>query len=278
MISPTGHVEVFARPELKESLAKAGALTDRDPEDWGAVERTSYAGRGRPVLLRLPDTAPIVVKTMRHGGLLAILTGSRFLGSRRLTRTMAIIEHLIQRGVSTPICAFGRVRRHRWFRPLCRLDLGTEELENSRDLLAVLHTRPAANVVSRLAYQLGEIVRAMHDAGVFHADLNLKNVLVGDPASAGLMLIDWEGSRVMPRLSDADVIANLERLFRSAYKHGLIGAVVGGGQGLAFMRGYEPGRRRRRELTRRVLRRFHRRLPFHRAGWRLGGHSPHPSP
>lgn len=61
----------------------------------------------------------------------------------------------------------------------------------------------------------GACVRRFHDAGVFHADLNLMNILISDQ----VYLIDFDRGRLMPASSRTDWRdGNIRRLERSVNK------------------------------------------------------------
>jgi 3-deoxy-D-manno-octulosonic acid kinase len=61
----------------------------------------------------------------------------------------------------------------------------------------------------------------MHDAGISHPDLNLRNLLIVDP-SAEVVVIDFDRARVFDGSAPASARArNLRRLARSARKLGI---------------------------------------------------------
>lgn len=62
----------------------------------------------------------------------------------------------------------------------------------------------------------GTVVRALHDAGIWHADLQLRNVLVTDD---GPYLIDFDRARRVPRLDAVARARNLLRFRRSLDKN-----------------------------------------------------------
>ena len=63
----------------------------------------------------------------------------------------------------------------------------------------------------------GECIRQMHDRGVCHADLQLKNILVAD---AGIFLLDFDRAQVHDNISPLARARNLLRLRRSFEKLG----------------------------------------------------------
>jgi 3-deoxy-D-manno-octulosonic acid kinase len=98
-------------------------------------------------------------------------------------------------------------------------------------------TEAGAGDAESMGRRCGALFRAMHDAGIWHADLQLRNVLV---ASEGPYLIDFDGARCMhpvPRLQRA---RNLLRFRRSIEKNGVDPALYTGT--LAGYGGPEPPR------------------------------------
>ena len=63
----------------------------------------------------------------------------------------------------------------------------------------------------------GACIRLMHDKGIWHADLQLKNLIVGD---AGIFLLDFDKAQAYQRLSNWKRARNLLRLRRSFSKRG----------------------------------------------------------
>ncbi len=63
-------------------------------------------------------------------------------------------------------------------------------------------------------------VRQMHRVGVYHADLNLKNILIrGDSEKIRAYLIDFDKARLYPHgIPVGQAKRNLKRLLRSARK------------------------------------------------------------
>jgi 3-deoxy-D-manno-octulosonic acid kinase len=256
---------------LAEELRSRGLLEDREGAGLPSARPSPYHGRGQPWMLDLADARAVVVKSLRHGGLLARWTRDWFWGRRRLDTVRRLLQHLEERQVPTALWVFDRSRRSRRLPLLRRLELATLEVAGSRDLRAVLEDRPRKEQRRVLAVQLGKLVRRLHDAGVQHADLNLKNVLVVGAESPSLSIIDLEGSQLHSVLSKSRAVANLERLRRSLEKLGFFPGTVGVHELLAFLRAYEPDVRRRRELRAATLKRLRWRGPWHRLSWKLQG-------
>jgi tRNA A-37 threonylcarbamoyl transferase component Bud32 len=161
--------------------------------------------------------------------------------------------------------------------PLYQGELITEEIPGTRDLASFflnLH-RPLSETEVRLTHQLarkaGRTVRLMHDQGVFHGDLNLKNLLlrVENRTSPDIYIIDFDRSRVGRSLSTRDRMKNLLRLLRSAEKWRSQGASIRYTDEARFFRAYAEGDPDIVQAMRRHLRKLRRHTFWHRVGWRI---------
>jgi 3-deoxy-D-manno-octulosonic acid kinase len=173
-------------------------------------------GRAPVYATCLPDGGPsVVVRRSRHGGLLAPLTGDRFLGRTRAPRELAMSLRLQTMGIPTPtLVAYVVYSNGPVFR---RSDVATMLIEPSADLAAVLRGdggpigRDAAIAAS------ADLLVAMARGGVRHPDLNLKNILIA--ATPGTepraYLIDIDRARIEEARARA-ASANAARLVRSA--------------------------------------------------------------
>jgi len=155
----------------------------------------------------------------------------------------------------------------------------TLEVPGSEDLLSWIsskHTvfggedlRRKREVIRAAADMIG----AMHRAGLVHADLHLKNILLQDDGASApeLHLIDLDRSRIRAKLSLAARMKNLERLDRYMEKWIRSAGYITVRDRLRFLRRYfEGGREEMRKGVRfHARRRWRRRL--HRLWWRLLG-------
>jgi 3-deoxy-D-manno-octulosonic acid kinase len=267
--SDDGRVALLADRELVEALVGRGLLRDAPLETIAGAQPTDFGGRGRPVRLELPG-ARLVAKAMRHGGLVGGLLGERFAGAERARRLVALLERLDQRAVPTPRFGFARVRRGG--AGLVRLDVATREIEGARDGLAFLRSRPAAPVRREAVRSAARVVRALHDAGVEHADLNVKNLLVSAGPPLAAYVIDLEKSRATDSLPAGAAARNLERLARSLAKLRLLGDALPRTELVRFVREYAG--RDWRSLFEAARRRHDAFAPLHRLAWTLFGRTP----
>jgi 3-deoxy-D-manno-octulosonic acid kinase len=160
----------------------------------------------------------VVVRHSRHGGLLAPVTGDRFLSPTRAPHELRTALRLAAAGVPTPeVVAYATYPAGPLLR---RSDVATREVEGGRDLAAWLIDRPAEGVKRELLRATAVLLARLADAGARHPDLNLKNVLlvpVGDGRfDAHVLDVDRIafGRYRDPRAAEA----NLARLARSARK------------------------------------------------------------
>ena len=111
--------------------------------------------------------------------------------------------------------------------------LATEAVD-APDLLAFLRTPENGDPAGRseTLRRCGAVVRQMHDAGIWHADLQVKNLLV---SPEGPMLIDFDGARVGAPPGVVNRARNLLRFRRSLERRGLKPELF-----TAFLEGYGP--------------------------------------
>lgn len=269
--SQDGRVRLVADEPLLDELVARGLLEDRAAASTAGAAPTGFRGRGDSVRIAFGD-ASVIVKALRRGGLLGTLLGrgfgAQFGDARRVTDALALSQRLLERGVSTTRPAFARVRRGA-LPGLCRLELATFELPGVQDASTYFAGAPALRERRAAITACGDVVRALHEAGVHHADLNLRNLLIAAGPSPKAWVIDLERSTLPDPLTPRHRVENLARLLRSIEKLGLLGSVFRRADLLRFLAAYESGARR--ELFLAVARRHASRAPWHRVAWRLFG-------
>jgi 3-deoxy-D-manno-octulosonic acid kinase len=255
----TGPWRIALRADLREVLVRAGI---GNPPALAAKGTKRFAGRGRPVRVELADGRYGVLRRFLHGGLLRRVTGPLFLGSPRPVRELAATEHARRAGVAVP-----SVLAAAW-RP--RLGLAhegwllTEEVPGAVDLVDALSGGTKAGPALAAT---GRETRRLHDAGVSHGDLHVKNVLL---VEEGVVLIDFDKSRVREPLPDDLRTRNLLRFDRSVVKLSRRGVTVAARDRLRFFASYYRGElsRERRDA---LVSRCRRSLRWHRLAWSLFG-------
>ncbi|MFW5791452.1 MAG: lipopolysaccharide kinase InaA family protein, partial [Desulfohalobiaceae bacterium] len=181
-----------------------------DPVRLAAGGDPCFRGRGHPVRVFLSDGSPAVLRRYEHGGVFAALLGGRFFGRPRPLRELAASEEARRAGVRVPEVVAAYVRPLRPFRHMGFLL--TREVGQARDLVEAFRSGEPPGPVLHL---LGEEVRRLHEAGVWHADLHVKNVLL---AGGAVTLIDFDRARIMSPVPERMRIRNLLRFDRSVVK------------------------------------------------------------
>ena len=216
-LARVGGAAAVALPSLVPAIS--GILERGTLYDHAATHphRRAREGRGPVYIVPLQGSdRPVVVRHSRHGGMLAPITGDRFIAPTRAPRELAISLRLIALGVATPrVVAYAIYPAGPFLR---RADVVTGEIPDSADLAAVLSG--ASTIVPRCAAvtAAGDLLAEMARAGVRHPDLNLKNILLStDGSVASAFLLDVDRVTIDPARARA-AAANAARLTRSARK------------------------------------------------------------
>jgi 3-deoxy-D-manno-octulosonic acid kinase len=221
-----GDVEALGLSDLAEPLRRAlnaGSFYEYAEHHPGA---RILEGRGIAYAVPLPESAvQVVVRRSRHGGLLAPLTGERFLGRTRAPHELETALRLERNGVATPrVIAYATYPDTALTR---RADVLTAEVGGARDLAAEIMATEGRALGDDLVTAVGALVASMTIAGARHPDLNIKNILVtrydGGAVHAQVIDVDrvWFDQPGHARVTER----NLHRLTRSLHKwrrlHGL---------------------------------------------------------
>ena len=270
LVERTGE-RLALRRDCADELARAGYALGRDPP----LAPSSLAGR-KPLFEFEVPSGTLLVRRFSHGGLLRVLTGARFLERERPFEELCVAAELVRRGIRTPEVVAARARRAvgaGW-----RLELVTRRVENALDLEAVLEqARGGAlerHALRGIVRSTGSFVRALHEAGLWHADLTTKNMLVEraalERAEPCLWILDLDRARIEVVLSESQCLANLRRLLRFvARREGQRSRALTRSDFARFLAGYEPERTRRHALAKTIAAEHERRSGWHRLGWGL---------
>lgn len=211
-------MRMLVRREGASAIARAlaGGHGASEPGGRGVVARFSW----------LPERDGLV-RRCRRGGVMRFM-GENYLMLNRPLREFQAHCAAVGRGLAAPLplgVAWNRLG------PAWRGALATEALD-APDLLAWLRAPENRDPDNRAALlrRCGELVREMHEAGVWHADLQIKNLLA---AARGPVLIDFDRARVGGAPGDWDRARNLFRFRRSLERHGLDAGLFA-----AFLEGY----------------------------------------
>ncbi len=186
----------------------------------GKTEESAYEGRGALRAVRLSDGETALVRQYLHGGTFRSLTGTWFFAwPPRPFRELAITEELRRRGLLTVEVIAAGVSRG--FGPFYEGWFVTQELRGAVDLWSALQLGLLQRLGEEAAFRaVAASIRAMHREGVYHSDLNLKNILLRqESAGVACYIIDFDKAKVFLGKLPAELVTNnLNRLLRSARK------------------------------------------------------------
>ena len=169
-------------------------------------------GRGTAYFVAGLDNTPWVLRHNRRGGTLAYLNADRFLytgpSRARPIREIRLLAKLREQDLPVPSPVAARIQSSFGF---YRGDLITAQVMDSMPLADRL---AEARLPSTAWQELGGTLARFHRAGVWHADLNARNVLID--SSDAFYLIDFDKARL--RSPGKWREANLGRLRRSLDK------------------------------------------------------------
>lgn len=182
------------------------------PEHWQALAAVTGTSKGRYTtwFVRHPEAnQDWVLRHYWRGGLMEKFSKDRYLytgmANTRAIAELALLEKLHAEGFPVPRPVGARVRRYAlWY----SADILIERMPGCRDLLAWLEQGPLDEAEWKA---LGACIARFHHSGVYHADLNAKNILKGPQ---GFALIDFDRGEIRNPAKSWQQ-ANLSRLRRS---------------------------------------------------------------
>lgn len=226
--------------------------------------RAPRRGRGSAPSLDLDRKTAMILRRYQHGGALAMLTGSLFWGPERPLQELRVTARAEMSGAPVPhvLCLV------LWpvFGPFWSAMIGTREERPAAELLSAIRDAPGKSAGVPLARKVGAAIRKLHDAGVEHGDLQLRNILVAENGESRIVVVDLDRA-IFHRygLVPASCRArNLGRLARSTVKCGLWGKEVGRREVAAFADTYTRGNRNLRSDLRAWIPRERLKLLLHR--------------
>jgi len=233
-----------------------------------------YKGRGTVTTMALPGTTTerIVIRQYRRGGKIQKVLSDIYWGSSRPLKELWIGYQARRKGLPTAevIAAF----HHRIFWRFHRGHLVSREIMRGKDIISYLEglSRPLKReeiIQKRKAITVvANLIRKMHDVGIWHADLNLKNIIIQLDHQNGLKgyIIDFDKSRMNPKLSENERVQNLLRLNRSAEKFKRKGMPITRTDTLRFLSAYYRNPPDFSNILRELNKKYQRHLRYHSLG------------
>jgi len=218
--------------QFKRIVAENGVLlaVRADVEEWIGVSTfaaesavltvSSFQGREQLRSLSLRNGETALLRGYRHGGLFRALTRRVFFTwPPRPFRELAITEEVRRRGIAT-VEVYGACVAPLWG-PCYRGWLVTKELAQAQDLWTALQSGLVRRIgVEFVLRAVAHTLKRLHTEGVYHRDLNLKNILVRSEADGVKgYVIDFDQAMLMLGRLPAELARkNLTRLLRSICK------------------------------------------------------------
>jgi hypothetical protein len=211
-----GRVRVVA--QHAHAAAIRSAMFNVTLHEWASRQPMARAMQGRATAWAtvLPNGGEIVVRHSRHGGLLAPLTGDRFLTPTRAPLELAAALRLADAGVPTPeVLAYALYPA---FGPFVRADVVTR-LIHGRALPEAWDATTTDDERWALVDALARLLEELRRAVAHHPDLNVRNVLVLDGGSGPTAaVLDVDRVTFAAAGDDVPVGRNVRRLLRSMAK------------------------------------------------------------
>ena len=156
------------------------------------------------------------VGVLRHywrGGLIGKLLSDQYLYTG-LTKTRTYQEYVLlaeleKKGLNVPKPLAAKISKNGL---IYRGDLITQAISNAESLLEILKTRPLT--LAEITH-IGQTIADFHRQGVFHADLNINNIMLDN--NGKVYIIDFDRGRLVSP-SHWSLKGNIQRLHRSFIK------------------------------------------------------------
>ncbi len=266
-----GKVSILLKDEYKNLLLRQG-IEDLKTFLLKSTQTSRYLkGRTLHPSIPLGDGRSMVLRQYSHGGLLQSITGNLYFFGMRSFQELTLTEEIRSCGIPT-IISLGAIH-HRIFFPFYQAYFLTLEIPHAKDLTQYFQeigSQPSREnlLLKRKTIRLaGILIHQFHQAGFFHGDLQLKNILVnGDQ----VLLIDFDRSYRKSALSIQERMRNLLRLNRSAEKWKYRGLPITRTDRWRFFLAYAGEDQKIREATKRAIRTYSIRSFFYRLGWAVG--------
>lgn len=264
--------DIYRDQLMEKGIHNLGALIL-----WQGDKAQFMEGRGLLVSLPLDGKGfeRMVIRHYEHGGIFRALTRDLFLVGSRPFQELIITEMARKAGLPTMEVLAGI--KSRVFGPFYKGDLVSKEIPHSLDLIQYFTRWGKGRVQKRLdekrklIHQAGRLVRKMHEVGIYHSDLHLKNFIVemGERGIGSLYIIDFDRSKIIHPLKSNKWFANLLRLDRSVEKWRSKGLSITRTDRLRFLRSYLEGDKERIVSVRKYIKKYLRHRKRYRLGWAI---------
>ena len=216
-----GNTTLFVKEKHKESILRI-VLEKEFLHKSGNNTQVKF-GRGSYLSVPMTEnsTERFIIRDYRHGGLLGKLFGGVFLNGNRPLKELFTSETASQRGV--PSAEVIAIAKRRLWGLFYKAKFISKEIDGAVDMVEFLKKSSPEFIQTYkkpVIFALVKLIRNMHEAGIYHADLHLKNVLLKKDSTGKFTayIIDLDKSVVLDKLDIQQRIRNLLRLDRSLEK------------------------------------------------------------
>ncbi len=231
----------IVRKDWAQQLLRLG-IGEPEKMESGLIENKKHLkGRSNYRVLPIENSGEsIIVKSMSHGGIFAKLFGDIYLDHKKPTNEASISAYALRKGI--PTSELLAVVEKRTFTPFFKYWVFSKEIADVMDFLCYLKNYGKSNNKKCGAIKAtARAVRKMHDAGIFHTDLHLKNILIRPSSSDEkfkAFIIDFDKAKYVQNMSIRKRFQNLKRLWRSAEKAKIQGYPISQTDMIRFIREY----------------------------------------
>lgn len=201
---------ILSHPEFSDQIN----LNWFDPNFWQQQKKIVGAKKGRATAWFFKQAELTAV--LRHywrGGLVGKLLSDQYLymghKKTRVYQEFSLMVELIELGLNVPKPIAAKVSRHGF---IYRGDIITEAVSGAKSVLDILIERPLSETETK---KIAQTIAQFHKKGVYHADLNINNILFDD--SGDVYIIDFDRGEIKNPAFQWQQ-SNMSRLERSFLK------------------------------------------------------------
>ncbi|MFB0528156.1 MAG: lipopolysaccharide kinase InaA family protein [bacterium] len=220
-----GRTTILVKDKYRDQILSQKVTLSRKTKEGELFPGVSLL-KGRNAIPCIPiegSNERMIIKHYEHGGLFRKITKDILLGNSRPLRELAILEAASQKGIPVPEAL--AVTVDSIFGPFYKGEIVYKEIPHSINLLEYLKElnekamRKKISSKREIISSLAEAIKKMHASGIYHADLNVKNVLIQNKGKKiQVYLLDFDCSKIKENLSLRVRIKNLARFNRSCEK------------------------------------------------------------
>ncbi len=240
-----------------------------------------YAGRDPvpSVLIDKTDNERMVIKHYTHGGFTRFFNKDVFWGNPRPLKELFFVEKVISLNIPTYEILALVIDKMPFF--FYRADLITKELSGGVDLKTCfenLSTKQGKTWIKEKREVIKSVagaIRKMHSAGIYHADLHLKNIIIKKNINFPSVpyIIDFDNSSIKRKLSLKKKLKNLFRFHRYIDKIDKKNILLSKSDFLRFFKEYFNNGKSTDQYLREYLHGYSKHIKIHRL-WKPGQKDP----